>query len=148
MTPRPAATRPPDEVNEVIDLHNRSATFLIDVPQAPPLGSAPRLFLRSVPLPPHVLPTRRRRYFKCRCGFTPTTSTPVKRAINHPPPSHRHLRLRLQDADSRLRGERVLHFTASYSKCFSIFQNAAKRFIYLQRFPSPEDKKKREKKTK
>lgn len=114
-----AATRPPREANEFIESHNRRATILTDVPQARP------------PAPPHYvscglshsLPTRRRRYFKCRCGFTPTTSSPVKRAINHPPPSRRHLRL--QDPDSRLPGGGTR--PTFYGRLFKVFLHFSKR---------------------
>lgn len=49
---------------------------------------------------------------------------------------------------SRLQGECVLHFTADYSKYFSLFQNTAKCFIYSQRFSAPNTKKNNEKKNK
>lgn len=111
-------------------------------------GSAPLLFLRSVSLPPPVLPTRRRRYFKCRCGFTPTTSSPVKRAINHPPPSRRHLRL--QDPDSRLRGGNVSYILRpiiqSVSPFFKTQQNVSST-CNDSRVPKTKKKKKTQNKT-
>lgn len=110
---------------------------------SPTPGSAPLLFLRSVSLPPPVLPTRRRRYFKCRCGFTPTTSSPVKRAINHPPPSHRHLRL--QDPDSRLRGGTCPTFYGRLFKVFLHFSKRSKMFHLLATILGSQRQKRRKK---